>query len=86
MNRDAETEQYISECLGPRVAGTRYHSNYHGDEVTVLAIDRDPDGWMLWSVTEATDEELAAGTSRTHCTRWEYDRDRVISQLAGVAR
>lgn len=85
MSRDAETEQYISECIGPRVVGTRYRSSF-GDDVTVLAVDRDPAGWELWTVTEANDEELRAGRSRTHCTRWDYDRDRVVTQPQGVAR
>jgi len=52
------------------------------DEVTVLAIDRQPGGVMLWSITEATDRERAAGTSRTHCTDWDDTKDRVITQPA----
>jgi hypothetical protein len=83
MSRDPETEQYITRCIGPREVGTRYRSSFF-DDVTVLAVDRDTGDWMLWSVTEATDEELARGASRTHCTAWDYDRDHVISQPQGV--
>ena len=84
MTRDADTEYWIDECIGPRKAGTRYRSHSWGDEITVLAVDRDAPGWQVWTVTEATDEELARGRSRTHCTAWD-DRDQVISQPAGVA-
>lgn len=85
MSHDPETVRYISECIGPRVVGTRYRSSW-GDDVTVLAVDRDPAGWELWTVTEATDEELRANRSRTHCTDWDYDRDRVITQPQGADR
>lgn len=77
MTHDPDTEAYIDECIGPRVIGTYYRSSFD-DNVTVLAIDRDPPGWMLWSITEANDDELARGASRTHCTRWDPRRDRVI--------
>lgn len=81
---NSDTERYIDGCIGPRSVGTRYRSGYGDDDVTVLAVDRDPAGWMLWSVTEATDEELASGRSRTHCTDWDYDRDCVVDQAQGV--
>lgn len=77
-DRDAETEQYISECIGPRIVGTRWKSYYFGDEVTVLAV-HNPDSRGAWSITEATDEELARNRLRTHCTPWDH-RDRVITQ------
>jgi hypothetical protein len=86
MSHSPDTEQHITECIGPRVVGTRWRSHYWGVEVTVLAVDRDPPGWELWTVTEATDEELARNASRTHCTRWDYDRDQVITQLQEATR
>jgi hypothetical protein len=84
MIRDADTERFINACIGPRIVAGRYFDHYWGDEYTVLAIDRNPPNHMLWSITEATDTELAAGTSRTHCTAWD-ERDRVISQPQKVA-
>jgi hypothetical protein len=77
-----DAQQYIDRCLGPRRIGGRYYKHQMDDEVTVLAIDRQPDGPMLWSITEATDRELASGTSRTHCTGWDDTKDRVITQPA----
>lgn len=79
MKRDAATERLIDECIGPQVVGGRYFSYYWGDEYTLLAIDRNPPNGQLWSITEATDAERAAGVSRTHCTAWDR-RDRVIRQ------
>lgn len=66
------------EALGPRRTGGRYYSGYWAEEYTVLAVGADDFGG--WSVTVATDDELKAGTSRTHCTAWDDDRDRVIRQ------
>jgi hypothetical protein len=79
-SRDDQVQQCIDRCLGPRRVGGRYYKHQMGQPVTVLAIDRDPDGWMLWSITEATDDERAAGTSRTHCTGWDNGKDRMIAQ------
>jgi hypothetical protein len=75
-----DVQQYIDRCLGPRRIGGRYYRHQMHEEVTVLAIDRNPDGWMTWSITEATDQEHEAGTSRTHCTAWDDTKDRVITQ------
>lgn len=82
--RTAATERAITEYIGPRHVGGRYSSGYWGDEYTVLAIDREPADGSLWSITEATDEEMRRNASRTHCTAWDPRKDRVISQPAGV--
>lgn len=76
MSDDAAA--WIAEALGPRQVGGRYRSGYWGDDYAVLAVRTDRDDWMRWSITVATDAELAEGGSRTHCTRWDPDHDSVI--------
>lgn len=78
----ADVQHYIDRCLGPRQIGGRYYKHQMHQEVTVLAIDRQPSGTMLWSITEATDQERSDGKSRTHCTSWDDTKDRVIAQPA----
>ena len=80
MSRDADTEAFIDTCIGPRRPGTIWFSGYDQVRVEVLDVDRDPSGWMLWSITEVDVEGSQRGWKRTHCTRWDYDRDRVVSQ------
>lgn len=82
--RAADTERYVDECIGPRVVGGRYDYGYWGETCTVLAIDRNPAGWELWTITEANEDELRRNTSRTHCTPWDPSKDRVVSQPEAV--
>lgn len=82
MSHSPDIEQHITECIGPRQPGTVWFSGYDHVKVEVLAVDRDPEGWMLWSITERDVEGSQQGWKRTHCTAWDPDRDSVISQPA----
>jgi hypothetical protein len=84
MSHDADTTAFIDKCVGPRRPGTIWFSGYDQVRVEVLAVDRNPAGWMLWSITEADIEGSQRGRKRTHCTPWGYDRDRVVSQPEAV--
>lgn len=85
MSRDPETEQYISDCIGPRVAGTLWRDRA-GNTTRVLAVDRDPAGGELWTVTEVDEAGQQVGQKRTHCTPWDPDWDHVISQPQEATR
>jgi hypothetical protein len=84
MTREQDTEDFVSECIGPRQVNTVWRSDRDRVDVKVLAVDRDPDGWELWTITEVDLDGSQQGWERTHCTPWDPDRDRVISQPAGV--
>lgn len=79
MTRNADTEQYVTECIGPREAGTLW-SDGCGNTVRVLAVDRD-DPRFLWSVTEVDEVGQQVGRERTHSTPWDYDRNRVVDEV-----
>ena len=59
----------MSAAAGPQLAGGRYWCGYWREEYTVTAIDGD---WLT--------VQWAGGHSTRHCTAWDPDRDRVISQ------
>ncbi len=78
MIRDASTKAHINEQIGPRKVGTVWKERHGGPTVEVLAIDRDPAGWMLWSITEVDLDGSQKGMRRTHCTAWD-PRDQVVT-------
>ncbi|WP_424893437.1 hypothetical protein [Streptomyces sp. XH2] len=68
-------EEYVSRCLGPQQIGGRYHCGYWNQDYRVIAIDHgDDDRW--WSITVQWDNNRTTN----HCTAWDEDNDRVISQ------
>lgn len=79
---ELEWSDSTAYVIGPRHIGGRYFCGYWRNEYTVLAIDRSD---RSWRITEATDEEAAEGRSRTHCTSWDWNRDKVISQPDGAS-
>jgi hypothetical protein len=82
MSRTQHTEDFVGQCIGPRRVGTIWFSGRDHVNVNVLAVDRNPPGWELWTITEVDLEGSQQGWERTHCTPWDPDRDRVISQPA----
>ena len=67
------------ERADPRVVGGRYHNGYWGVEYDVLKIERSDDwGGTWWTVRDVNGWNQ--GMVRTHCTAWDWRRDRILSQ------
>ena len=65
--------RYAKHRLGPRKVGGTYYNGYWRKNVTVVSITWIEDD--VWEITEVDER----GTKRTHCTAWDYKRDRVVS-------
>lgn len=63
----------------PRHVGGRYHSYHWGEEYTVTAVRADPAGKLTAGSTWDITVRWASGELTTHCTPWDSDRDKIIS-------
>jgi UPF0042 nucleotide-binding protein len=73
---DGDDAEWIARQIGPQQIGGRYYNGYWGQEYEVLKIDDKPDSWGPWEISI----RWADGREDTHCTAWDYERDRVIAQ------
>lgn len=75
MTRDAGTERYVQECIGPRRAAGMVWADDLGVPIQVVAVDLAPADSQLWAVTEVDLNGPQKG----------LNRNRVISQPQDAA-
>jgi hypothetical protein len=71
-----EDAEWIARQIGPQQVGGRYYNGSRSQEYEVLRIDDQPDSWGPWEAAV----RWADGREDTHCTAWDYERDRVIAE------
>jgi hypothetical protein len=74
----ANYQRYVTRQVGPREVGGIYYCGYWADVYEVLDIQAE----APWQITVRT---LGETRVRTHCTGWDYQRDRVVAEPGEAA-